>query len=370
VLIVEDDDAVRRELVKLLDRRGYACVAASTASEAFDLLREEPFELMLTNMDLPGGTGLDLLMKVSSDGSNVATVVMTRADDPDVAQTALETGAYGYIIKPFQDNEVLINVASAARRRRAEIDARSHASRLEEMVRARTGEMWNYISQLEKAEREMRTLQDETIQRLSLAAEFRDNESPRHIQRMSRYCALMADRLGLDAERCELIRVASALHDVGKIGIPDHILMKPGSLTAGEWETMKRHCGIGHRILSGSNSELLNTAATIALTHHERYDGTGYPQGLAGEDIPLEGRITAISDVFDALTSNKVYRKAIKMSEAIAIMRDERGKQFDPTLLDLFLSEKGQILGIKERYADLLSDEVELNELSALVAES
>jgi putative two-component system response regulator len=370
VLVVEDDDSVRKGLVKLLDRRGYSCVAAATASEAFELLQNESFELMLTNMDLPGGTGLDLLMKVSNDGSNVATVVITRADDPSVAEAAIETGAYGYIIKPFEDHEVLINVASAVRRRRAELEARSHAQRLEEMVRARTGEMWNYISQLEKAEREMRTLQDETIQRLSLAAEFRDNESPRHIQRMSHYCALLADRAGLSADRCELIRVASALHDVGKIGIPDHILMKPGSLTPGEWETMKRHCGIGHRILSGSNSELLSTAATIALTHHEWFDGRGYPQGLSDDEIPLEGRIAAIADVFDALTSNKVYRKAVKMSEAIEIMKEERGKQFDPQLLDLFLSEKGQILGIKERFADLLSDEVELNELSALVAES
>ncbi|MGH2806937.1 MAG: HD domain-containing phosphohydrolase [Actinomycetota bacterium] len=370
LLVAEGDEGVRRDLVEILDRRGYSCVAVGSATEAFDLLRDETFEAILTDLDLPGGTGLDLLMKVTTDGSNVAPIVVTRADDPSVAEAAIETGAYGYIIEPFQENEVLINVASALRRRHAELEGRSHANRLEEMVRARTGEMWNYISQLEKAEREMRTLQDETIQRLSLAAEFRDNESPRHIQRMSRYCALLADRLGLSAERCELIRVASALHDVGKIGIPDHILLKPGSLNAGEWETMKRHCGIGHRILSGSNSELLNTAATIAFTHHERYDGTGYPQGLAGEDIPLEGRIAAIADVFDALTSNKVYRRAIKMSEAIAIMKDERGKQFDPTLLDLFLGEKGQILGIKERYADLLADEVELNELSALAAES
>ena len=370
VLIVEDDDEVRSALVKLLDRRGYSCVVASTAGEAVSLLEDEPFDLLVTNMDMPGGTGLDLLTKVASDAHDTATIVVTREDDPDVAEAALASGAYGYVIKPFKDNEVLISVASALRRRRVEIESRTHQQRLEQMVRDRTGEMWNYIAQLEQAEREMRSLQDETIQRLSIAAEFRDDESPRHIHRMSRYCALIADRLGEDAERCELIRVASSLHDVGKIGIPDHILMKPGSLTNQEWEVMKRHCDIGHRILSGSNSELLNTAATIALTHHERIDGAGYPHGLQGEEIPIEGRIAAIADVFDALTSDKVYRKAIPMTKAIEILKEGRGTQFDATLLDLFLAEKGRILGIKERYADLAIDEIEMNPLSALVAES
>lgn len=370
VLIVEDEDKVRSALVKLLDRRGYSCDVATTAEEAVDRLEAEGFDLLLTNMDFPGGTGLDLLTKVANDTCDTATIVVTKADDPEVAEAALAAGAYGYVIKPFKDNEVLISVASALRRRKVEVESRNHRQRLEQMVRDRTGEMWSYIAQLELAEREMRSLQDETIQRLSIAAEFRDDESPRHIQRMSRYCALIADMVGEDGDRCELIRVASSLHDVGKIGVPDSILMKPGSLSSLEWDVMKRHCEIGHRILSGSNSELLNTAASIALTHHERVDGGGYPRGLRGDEIPIEGRIAAIADVFDALTSDKVYRKAIPMSEAIGILREGRGTQFDATLLDLFLAEPGQILGIKERYADLAMDEVEMNPLSALVAES
>jgi putative two-component system response regulator len=294
---------------------------------------------------------------------------VTRANDATVASAALDAGAYGYVIKPFDDNEMLINVDSALRRRRVELDNRSQLMRLEEMVRGRTGEMWNYVSELEKAQRDMRLLQEETIHRLSLAAEFRDDETPRHIQRMSRYCGLMADRLGMDADECELIRVASALHDVGKIGVPDHILLKPGSLDPDEWAVMQRHCEIGHRILSGSNSEVLKLAASIALTHHERMDGSGYPHGLAGEAIPIEGRIAAIADVFDALTTNKVYRPAVSMKEAIAVMMEERGRHFDATILDVFLSEKGRVLGIKERFADVDQQEAELNPLSALAAE-
>ncbi len=260
-------------------------------------------------------------------------------------------------------------MASKARGDRAEPDAQKQLARLEEMVRTRTGEMWNYVSELEKAQRDMRLLQEETVQRLSLLAEFRDDETPRHVQRMSHYCALIADLYGMDPDRCEHIRVASALHDVGKIGVPDHILMKPGPLDDDEWVVMRRHCEIGHRILSGSKSEALILAATIALTHHERIDGSGYPQGLSGEDIPIEGRIAAIADVFDSLTTDKVYRPAKTMNEAVEILIYGRGLHFDPTLLDLFLSEKGRILGIKERFADVDQHEAELNPLSALVAE-
>ena len=366
---MEDDDQVRRSIVKLLDRNGYSCSPASTATEAHDLLDDDEFDLVLTNMDMPGGSGLDLLMHVAAEHKDVATIVVTRANDPTVARAALDAGAYGYVIKPFDDNEMLINLASAMRRRRVELDNRAQLGRLEQMVQDRTGEMWNYVADLEKAQRDMRFLQEETIQRLSLAAEFRDDETPRHIQRMSRYCALIADRAGMDADQCELIRIASALHDVGKVGVPDHILMKPGALDADERAVMERHCEIGHRILSGSSAPVLQLAATIALTHHERFDGSGYPHGLQGEAIPVEGRIAAIADVFDAMTTNKVYRPAIPMTEAVDIMTAERGKHFDPTLLDLFLSEKARVLGIKERFAELDQHEAELNPLSALVAD-
>jgi putative two-component system response regulator len=352
VLVVDDEEAIRRMLARILERAGYHCITAGDLDEARRVLKEESFALVLSDMNMPGGSGLDLLLEISKELPDVATMLISGLDDPKLADTALEIGAYGYLVKPLEATEVLIHVNSALRRRRAEVDNRKHRERLEQMVRDRTEEMMGYISRLEAAERDMRELQDETIRRLSLAAEFRDDDTPRHVERMSRYAALIADRIGIEAERSALIRVASSMHDVGKIGIPDSILMKPGKLTEEEWTFMKRHCEIGHRLLSGTRAEVLNLAATIALTHHERVDGTGYPKNLKGEDIPIEGRITAIADVFDALTSKRVYSNAKPFTEAVEIMKAGRGSQFDEDMLDAFLSSMPVILGIKERYAD------------------
>lgn len=352
ILVVDDDEAARRLLAKVLDRNGYRCVTAGNMTEAKQRMTEERFALVLTDMDMPGGSGLDLLMSVASDHPDVATVLVTGVDDPRFATTALDIGAYGYIIKPFEPNEIVVSVTSALCRRRAEAENRQHRARLEQMVRDRTQEMIGYISRLEQAEREMKTLQRETIQRLSLAAEFRDDDTPRHVQRVSRYCALIAERLGEEPERCELLGTAGAMHDVGKIGIPDTILMKPAPLDDEEWEIVKRHCEIGHRLLSGTNSDILNTAATVALTHHEKVDGTGYPQGLAGDEIPLEGRIAAVADVFDSLTSYRVYSNAIPFNEGVAYLRENRGSHFDPVVVEVFLAAGGLVLGIKERFAD------------------
>ena len=339
-------------LAKILDRSGYRCITAANVADARERMGEEEFALVLTDVDMPGGSGLDLVMELGAQHSSVASVLISGLDDPKVATTALELGAYGYVIKPFQPNEILINVASALKRRQVELENRQHRTRLEQMVKDRTQEMLGYISRLEHAERDMKTLQRETIQRLSLAAEFRDDDTPLHVQRVSRYCALIAERIGETSERCELIGTAGALHDVGKIGIPDTILMKAAPLTDEEWEIIKRHCEIGHRLLSGTSAEVLNTAATIALTHHERVDGSGYPQGLKGDNIPLEGRIAAIADVFDALTSHRPYSRAVSANTAVTMMRAGRGTHFDEMLLDVFLDALGIVLGTKERLAD------------------
>jgi HD-GYP domain-containing protein (c-di-GMP phosphodiesterase class II) len=189
--------------------------------------------------------------------------------------------------------------------------------------------------------------QEETIMRLSLAAEQRDAETGEHILRMGRYCTLMAEKVGMCRERVELIRLASPLHDVGKIAIPDAVLQKPGRLTPAERSEMEKHAQIGHDMLCGSDNELLELAATIALTHHEHWDGNGYPNGLIGKEIPIEGRIAAIADVFDALTSDRVYRPAMSLEQALEIMSEGRGTQFDPHLLDLFLANLSAVLVIR-----------------------
>jgi putative two-component system response regulator len=352
ILVVDDEEPIRRVIARLLQRNGYETETASDADEAMRLLKEKDFALVLTDMDMPGTSGLDLITQIGAGFDDIATVMVTGMDDAELANSALEIGAYGYIIKPFEPNEILINVMNALRRRSLEIENRAHRLRLEQMVRDRTAELWEAIARLEKAEKNLRGSREETIQRLSIAAEFRDDETAQHIQRMSRYCGLLARKAGEDSERCELLRVASLMHDVGKIGIPDQILLKPGPLTSEERTIMEQHAEIGYRILAGSQSELLRLAAEIAWTHHEHVDGSGYPLGISSEEIPLEGRIAAIADVFDALSSDRVYKKAFPFGQAIDIMREGRGAHFDATLLDLFLDSMDEVLAIREQYAD------------------
>jgi putative two-component system response regulator len=203
------------------------------------------------------------------------------------------------------------------------------------------------VTDLVQAKDEIAHSQRETVARLARAVEFKDEDTGDHIERMSAYCELIAERLGLPDERRELIRLASPMHDAGKIAVPDGILLKPGRLDPEEREIMERHAEVGWRLLSGSTSELLGLAAEIAYTHHERFDGAGYPRGLAAEEIPLEGRIAAVADVFDALSSDRVYRDAMPIDEALTIMRDGRGSHFDPEVLDAFLDAIDDVLEIR-----------------------
>ena len=188
---------------------------------------------------------------------------------------------------------------------------------------------------------ELEIAQAETVRRLSMAVEFRDEDTGAHIERIGRFSTLLAEQIGLEEELCERMSHAAPLHDVGKVAIPDAILLKPGKLTAQERAIVETHAEEGHRLLKGSSSAILDLAATIALSHHEKWDGSGYPRGVVGEAIPIEGRIVAIADVFDALTSDRVYRKAFAVDEAVAMMRNERGKHFDPVLLDAFMEVLG-----------------------------
>lgn len=348
LLVVDDDPAVRTTLAQILKRSGYACEAAAGATEAKSLLQRLPISLVLTDMNMPGQSGMELIGHIVERHPETATIMVTAVDDRGLAEKAIEVGAYGYVVKPLEPNEILINVANALRRRRLEMESRAHREQLQESVRNATGQLWTALGQLEIANNELRASREETIQRLSMAAEFRDDETAAHIQRMSRFCALLAEKLGWDSQQRELLRLAGAMHDVGKIGIPDAILLKPGKLTPEEFDIMKKHTMIGHRILEGSKSELLQLAAVIAVSHHERFDGSGYPKGLRGEDIPIEGRIAAIADVFDAVTSDRIYRKAYNLPDAIRIMREGRGRGFEPRLLDLFLDNLDSVLRVKD----------------------
>ncbi len=345
VLIVDDEGPIRGLIAQILNQYGYECETAAGVDEALALLQERRFSLLISDINMPGRTGLDLLAEAVRLDEDMAVVMVTAVDDRGVAVHTLEMGAYGYIIKPFGKNELLISIANAIRRRELEINNRKYSKELELMVQERT-------KKLMEAESESREAREETIYRLAKAAEFRDNETAQHTLRIGAYAGILCQRAGFDEDFCEQMRVASLLHDVGKIGIPDAILLKPGALTAEEFGVIKTHADIGYRILEDSRSPLLLMGAVIAHTHHERFDGTGYPQGLKGRDIPLPGRITAICDVFDALTSHRVYKAAMPVEEALAILKEGRGSHFDPGLLDSFLGCLDQILLMKQKFAD------------------
>ena len=293
ILIVDDEDQIRTLLARLLGAQGYDCITAESAAAGRRALKEGPVALVLSDVNMPGESGIDFSSEVLKEYPDTAVIMVTGMDDRRFAQVAIDGGAYGYILKPFKPNELIINVGNALRRRALEIENRGHRERLEQTVLERTAALRDTIAQLEHSDVELRRLREETIRRLSWAAEFRNQETGEHIVRMSLYCALLARLAGLDAGRAEDIRIASPMHDVGKIGIPDRILLKPGRLTEDERTVMEAHTEMGYGILAGSDVELLDLAAMMALTHHERIDGTGYPAGLVGDAIPIEGRICA-----------------------------------------------------------------------------
>jgi putative two-component system response regulator len=337
ILIVDDDESLRPLLVRALSPH-YHCSSAASMEEACALLHSKEFALVLCDVEMPGHSGLELVEYAATNLPQTAVVMISGLDDPAVADRAHELGAYGYLLKPLSPKAILINVSSALRRRRLELVSRAEHDLLEHAVARRTAEL--------------RRSREETIRRLSRAAEYRDQDTGQHIQRVSRYCHVLSAKLGLEQHRCELLRIASPLHDIGKIAIPDSILGKHGPLTPEERELMQRHAQIGHDLLAGANEELLDLAALVALTHHERWDGTGYPRGLRGEEIPIEGRILAVADVFDALTSDRVYRTASTVAEALGVMKAERGTHFDPAVLDAFLDAVPEITRIQLLHRD------------------
>ena len=341
ILIVDDNKQARLLLSRLLTGVGYTCSTAANSSEARDRLPGGGFALLLADVNMPGESGLELVDHVLSEHPDIAAIMVTALDDSQVAQAALALGAYGYVIKPFTHNEVLIAVANALRRRGLEIENRAHREDLEGLVRRRT-------AALERSADELKVTREETVRRLSQAIEYRDSETAEHIDRMSHYAALLAGALGRDPEE---MRLASPMHDIGKVAVPDSILQKPGKLTWEEREEMERHPDVGHVILSGSGSPLLETAARIAWTHHEKVDGSGYPRGLAGDEIPLDGQIAAVADVFDALTSDRPYRSAFSVTKATEIMKEGRDTHFQGHLLDLFFGLGDKLIAIGLRGA-------------------
>jgi putative two-component system response regulator len=352
LLIVDDDEALRHWTERVVGERGYESDSAGDAVEARSQLAGCGYELVLLDVNLPGESGIELLAHIRSEHPCTAVVMVTGEDDIALATTAIELGAYGYVVKPVRSGELLINVANALHRRRLELEGRRLLAELGAAAERRGERLQEALSELKQTEGMVWASQAETIFRLARVVEFRDEETGHHLQRMSCYCETLAKRVGFSAARAESLRLASQLHDVGKVAVPDSILFKPGRLTPAEFEVIKQHAETGYTILSGSLSDVVQLGATIAWTHHERWNGGGYPRGLVGEKIPIEGRIAAIADVFDALTSDRVYRPAFPAKTALEMMRAQRDVHFQPELLDEFLDAGSEVEEIRRAYAD------------------
>jgi len=339
ILVVDDQEAIRNLLEKSLTREGYVCHLAENAEQALEILETRPVDIMLTDIHMPGMTGIELIKKAMAE-HDIDTMVMTGFTEDYNYETVIKAGASDFIPKPISLKEINVRIQRVVRERRLRLERNRTKKALKRAVNA-----------LKTANMELREAYLDTIHRLVLAAEFKDEDTGDHIIRISRYSVLIAKKLGLPEERIENIRYASPMHDIGKIGIPDSILLKKGRLTEQEFEIMKNHTKIGARILAGAKAPVLRLAREIALTHHEKWDGTGYPAGLYKEKIPISGRIVGLADAFDALTSRRPYKNPYPMDIALKIIRKDRGTHFDPTVVDAFLDCIDEVKAIKKIFS-------------------
>ena len=348
-ILIVDDEAPNRELLEeVVTSFGYESETAADGLEALTKLKLD-IDLVFMDLMMPGMDGFEVARRIrgDSDYSDIPIIMVTALTTKEYRLRAVEAGANDFISKPIDITEVRVRMASLLKMKEAQDAIKRHRAELEKTIERRTASLRKALEETAEAQRRTYEAHLETIHRLAVAAEYRDEHTAAHIHRMSRYSALLARRFNLPPGEEELILHASPMHDVGKIGIPDAMLLKPGKLTGEEWVVMKEHSIIGSRILSGSSSELLGAGEIIALSHHEKWDGSGYPRGLAGEDIPLLGRICAVADVFDALTSERPYKEAFSNEKALTIMKEGRDTHFDPELLDLFVEHLEEVVAIQ-----------------------
>jgi len=325
ILIVDDEPSNVEILERLLDRAGFGKIESTTdPREAATLYVKYRPDLILLDLHMPEMDGLAVMDQLNeiAEASYLPILMLTGDMAPEARQEALSRGAKDFVGKPFHADEVLLRIRTLLETRFLYFQVQSQNQILEAKVRERT--------------RELEAAQIEIIERLARAAEFRDDNTGQHTERVGQMAALLARQLGLPDPQISLIRRAAPLHDVGKIGVQDAILLKQGKLTVEEFEQVKTHTTIGQRILSGSRFGVLRLAEEIAFSHHERWDGNGYV-GIIGDQIPLAGRIVAVADVFDALTQKRPYKAAWPVAEAIAEIDRQRSRQFDPEIVDAFL---------------------------------
>jgi putative two-component system response regulator len=343
ILIVDDLAIVRLSLRHILAKAGYRCREAEDVAAALAVLDEDTIDLILCDIQMPGASGLDLVKAIKHRIPDTSVVMVSSLEEAETAIECLQRGAFGYVLKPYQPREILVQVNSALRRRMLEIAFRDREAQLAQKVREQT--------------LEIRDSREEIALRLIAASEHRDNETGMHVRRIGLYAAEMARLLGWDLQGVDTIRAAAPMHDIGKIGVPDAILQKPSTLTEAEWVTMKRHTTMGATILKGSTVPFIQMGARIAIGHHEKWDGSGYPKGLRGETITLEARITALVDVYDAVSNRRHYKEPWPEEQVVDLIQKGSGVHFDPRLVELFLANLDRFRAILNANPDEAHDE-------------
>ena len=339
ILVADDQKLHSYFLERVLHQEGYKNIRCATEpAKVIAAITEFKPDLIVLDLIMPQVDGFQIMEQLIPfrQGHYLPILALSEDKGVDIRLKALQSGATDFLNKPYENIEILFRIRNMIEMRIMHMEVEDQNRALESKVAERT--------------KDVRENQLDIIRRLAQAAEFRDNDTGLHIIRMSQYCAALAKALGLSETQCELVLTSSPLHDVGKIGIPDSILLKAGPLTAEEFEIMKTHTTIGAQLLAGSKSPLMKMAQSIALTHHEKWDGNGYPHRLKGEDIPFVGQICSVCDVFDALTSERPYKKAWTVEAAIETMQKDKGKHFNPQILDRFVEILPEILAIKTKH--------------------
>ncbi len=346
-MFVDDDPEILRFYQDTVADEGYEVATAHTSEMAAALVREYPPHTIILDLDMPGMSGVEFcrLLKAGKDTLSIPIAVVTGHGEREARLAALSAGADEFITKPITAGELRLRIRNMLKLKAYTDRLAQEQDILDAMVRERTRELEETVRRLEQTRLE-------TIFRLSRAAEYKDEDTGSHIRRISMYCEVLGRYLGLEESELRVLVHSAPLHDLGKIGIPDAILLKPGKLTEDEFEIMKTHTTLGAEILAGSDDPYLQTGSIIALSHHERWDGRGYPKGLAAEDIPLHGRIVAVADVFDALVSKRPYKDPMPFAKAVSIVRDGSGSQFDAGIVDAFSEELGEFERIYQTVQD------------------